>query len=255
MKKIYIDAGHNYSGFNTGALGNGMREQDITFEVAYELGEIMGRHGLDVRLSRPWLRTNLGNDNNSAINARWLDANSWGADFFVSVHTNAGGGTGAETLFFKEDSRDFAQIVQDVYSQEMGLRNRRVWRRDNIAVIRWTNMPSILVETAFIDAPQDAIDVDILRNRRRDVAIGLAKGILAYFGMAYVEAEEEEAKEKTPQNERFDTIMEMPHWARPTISMLVEEGHLRGVDEDRYDLSMDMLRMFVILDRAGVFEE
>ena len=31
--KIYIDQGHNPSGFNTGAEGNGYYEQDITYEI------------------------------------------------------------------------------------------------------------------------------------------------------------------------------------------------------------------------------
>lgn len=35
--RICIDAGHNYSGFDTGALGNGLREQDITFKIADKL--------------------------------------------------------------------------------------------------------------------------------------------------------------------------------------------------------------------------
>ena len=32
--KICIDAGHNYSKYDTGASGNGLREQDITFKIA-----------------------------------------------------------------------------------------------------------------------------------------------------------------------------------------------------------------------------
>ncbi|MCL2753446.1 MAG: N-acetylmuramoyl-L-alanine amidase [Defluviitaleaceae bacterium] len=251
MKKIYIDAGHNYSDFNTGAVGNGMREQDVTFEVALLLGKIMRRHGLEVRLSRPTLHTNLGHNNNSAINARWQDANSWGADYFVSIHTNAGGGTGAETLFYREDSQTFAQTVQDIYSEEIGLRNRRVWRRDDIAVIRWTNMPAILVELAFIDAPKTALDAEILRSDRPEIASALAKGILAYLGIPFIP--EEPIDPQPPCCPiRFNAIPEMPQWARPTIAMLVEEGHLQG-NEKGLDLSMDMLRIFVILDRAGVF--
>jgi len=98
MKKIFIDAGHNFSGFNTGAVGNGMREQDITFDVAAKLSRILENAGLEVRLSRPTLQTNLGTDNASAITARWQMSNAWGADIFLSIHANAGGGTGAETL-------------------------------------------------------------------------------------------------------------------------------------------------------------
>ena len=53
MPKIYIDAGHNPSGFNTGAEGNGLREQDVTYEVAQDLATLLRRSGnYEVRLSR-----------------------------------------------------------------------------------------------------------------------------------------------------------------------------------------------------------
>ncbi|MCL2576336.1 MAG: N-acetylmuramoyl-L-alanine amidase [Defluviitaleaceae bacterium] len=240
MKKVFIDAGHNHSGFNTGAVANGMREQDITFDVAFLLGEILGRHGIDVRLSRPTQQTNLGIDNASAINARWQAANAWGADYFISIHANAGGGTGAETLFFRDDARGFAQTVQDVYSDVMGLRNRRIWRRDDIGVVRWARMPAILIELAFIDAPISAPDVEILRNRREDMAAAVAKGVLAYFGIAFQEGD----------NVITDDV---PDWAVETIRMLVEKGYLKG-DGQGLNLSMDMIRVLVILDRAGVFD-
>jgi len=51
---------------------------------------------------------------------------------------------------------------------------------------------------------------------------------------------------------RFNKIEELPQWAQPTIEKLVREGHLRGTGSD-LDLSMDMLRLLVIHDRAGVF--
>jgi len=261
MKKIYIDAGHNFSDFNTGAMGNGMREQDITFEVAFLLGEVMGRHGLDVLLSRPAFHTNLGHNSASAINARWQEANRWGADYFVSIHTNAGGGIGAETLFYREQDRSFAQRVQDIYTEEMGLRNRRIWRRDDVAVVRFTNMPAILVELAFIDAPRTAPDVDILRNHRPKIAEALAKSILTHIDIPYVAVVPLDDPPSQPNTDtipqRFQTIPEMPHWARPTLAMLVEEGHLNGIGDipgENLDLSYDMIRTFVVFDRAGAFD-
>ena len=39
--KIFIDAGHNYSGADTGATGNGLKEQDITFYVSIILKEYL----------------------------------------------------------------------------------------------------------------------------------------------------------------------------------------------------------------------
>ena len=54
---------------------------------------------------------------------------------------------------------------------------------------------------------------------------------------------------------RYNTIQEIAAaapWAVPTIEKLVKKGYLKG-DDKGFDLSMDMLRMLVIEDRAGVY--
>ena len=188
-KKIYIDAGHNNNGFDTGAAANNMREQDITFDVASLLRDMLN-NTYGIKLSRPTITTNVGTNMNSSINSRWQDANSWGADYFVSIHVNAGGGTGVETFISatKQADRAFAQPVNDVYASEMGLRNRGV-KLDtesavrSLGVLRNSRMPAILVELAFIDSPAANPDVNILRNRRRDMAQALAKGLLQFLGV------------------------------------------------------------------------
>ena len=52
---------------------------------------------------------------------------------------------------------------------------------------------------------------------------------------------------------RYQTVDQLPDWARPTISKLVEKGFLQG-NENGLDLSMDMVRMLVIHDRAGMYD-
>ena len=252
MKKIFIDAGHNYSSWNTGAVGNGMREQDITFEVARDLADILQRAGFETMLSRPTLQTNLGHDNNSAINARWQMSNAWGADYFISIHVNAGGGTGAESFYWDVLAEEFSRTVLETYCREMKLRNRRNVLTSQWGVIRQTNCPAILLELAFIDSPLSNSDVEILRNRRGDMAMALAKGCFEYFG-ASLDGEDKD-KDGEDVVTRFNTIEELPQWAQPAIRRLVELGHLRG-DGKGLDLSMDMVRIFVVLDRAEVFEK
>lgn len=244
--KIFIDAGHNYSGFNTGAVGNGMREQDITFSLATYLDQFLSEAGLVTRLSRPTLQTNLGRDNASAVNARWQMANDWGADYFISLHVNAGGGTGAETLFGREADRAFAQTVQDVFSEKTGLRNRRIWLRNDLAVLRHTKMPAILVEAGFIDAPAGSLDLDLLGNGHLEMARAIGQGILKHLGV-----EPGKTQNLEPQ-ERFNNVAQLPDWAKPTIQKLVDRGILSGTGQG-LDLSLDMVRIFVIHDRIGLY--
>ena len=63
--------------------------------------------------------------------------------------------------------------------------------------------------------------------------------------------------------ERYNTVSELPEWAKPTIEKLIALGAIRGggasPDEDGaptdMDLSYDMVRMFVINDRAGAYDK
>ncbi|MCL2376744.1 MAG: N-acetylmuramoyl-L-alanine amidase [Defluviitaleaceae bacterium] len=251
MRKIFIDAGHNYNGWNTGAVGNGMREQDITFEVAKGLSEILQRAGFETMLSRPTAQTNLGHDNNSSVNARWQMSNAWGADYFISLHVNAAGGTGAESFYWDVTAEQLSRTVLDTYCRKMGLRNRRNVPTNQWGVIRETHCPAILFELAFIDSPLTNPDVDILRNRRPEMAAALAAGIFEYFG---VTLNDNDTNSNINAETRFNSIDELPEWAVPTIEKLVAHRLLRGNGQG-LDLSMDMVRIFVILDRTLIFDE
>lgn len=46
----------------------------------------------------------------------------------------------------------------------------------------------------------------------------------------------------------------MPEWARETIQKLMDKGYLTGVADNELGLTTDMLRIFVIMDKAGVFD-
>lgn len=50
----------------------------------------------------------------------------------------------------------------------------------------------------------------------------------------------------------YNTVEEVPEYARPTIQKLCDKGFLKG-NETGLNLSMDMIRIFVVLDRTGVF--
>ena len=186
MKTICLDAGHG--GPDPGAVANGLREADIAFEVVGGLARILRGEGFEVILSRPQPDVNPG------INARWQSANAQGADYFISIHVNAGGGQGAETFYFRDSSErsrrseNFAHYVNNWYAERMGLRNRGVKPDTSthigaIGVLRQTRMPAILVELAFIDSPGNNPDVSLLKNQRGRMAGELADAMLLYFGI------------------------------------------------------------------------
>lgn len=60
-------------------------------------------------------------------------------------------------------------------------------------------------------------------------------------------------KEFRKMLQRYDTLKDVPAWGQETVKKLTERNILRG-DGQKLDLSYDMLRLLVLLDRAGNFE-
>lgn len=58
---------------------------------------------------------------------------------------------------------------------------------------------------------------------------------------------------KNMDGKRYNNIGEVPNYAKATVNKLIALGHLKGGDKG-LDLSEDMLRILVILDRAKVFK-
>ena len=52
----------------------------------------------------------------------------------------------------------------------------------------------------------------------------------------------------------YNKVDDVPEYARPTIQKLLDKGFLKGDDEGLLNLSVDMLRIFVVLDRSGAFD-
>ena len=86
--RIYIDQGHNPAPHhNTGAEGNGLYEQDLTFDIGHRLAALLAEDGrFEVCLSRPNEDSVLGTDNVSSLQARVDGAIDFEADYFISLH-------------------------------------------------------------------------------------------------------------------------------------------------------------------------
>ncbi len=187
MIKIYLDQGHNPRDFNTGAEGNGFFEQDITYTIGILLYDLLVSNGnFEVRLSRPTPDTLLGTSNSSSLSERVREANAFGADVFISLHTNAAANTnasGSEALIYSENSRVAYELADDILenlNRVTGLRNRGIIERPGLYVLRFTRMPAVLVEMGFITNRYDA---ELMAYSPSLFAEGIYRGILEYYDL------------------------------------------------------------------------
>jgi len=178
--KIYIDPGHG--GSDSGAAANGMVEKNITLDIARRARDILlANWNVSVRMSR-------STDVFRSLDFRTNDANSWGADLFVSIHINAGGGSGFESYVFPGAGARTLRLQDDVHAavlsnmREIGSVINRGQKQENFHVLRETVMSAVLTENLFIDTTHDA---NLLRRDdfRQRTARGHARGIARFLGL------------------------------------------------------------------------
>lgn len=185
--KIYLDQGHNPTNPNAGAEANGLREQDINFEVGIETAALLEANGnFEVLLSRPDAQTSLGNTQAESLAARVRQANEWGADFFISIHANAAASpavSGSEGYAYSENSAGYrmGEDILEGLNRNTGLRNRGMFVRPTLYVLRRTAMPAVLIELGYLTNAGDAALMD---SSPQLFAQGIYEGILAYYGLA-----------------------------------------------------------------------
>ncbi len=207
---IVIDAGHGGSFNNTGV--GGIQEEDVNLAMAKRLRKVLLRRGYRVMMTRtedvdvadkpipswrylgaPGKTWGYGIDPapsgrklplKSDLQARVNIANRAGADVFVSVHNNATGNStarGTETYAYRRDvpGLALAASVQDAMTARTGAQSRGS-HGSGLYVLRWSNMPAVLVEGAYLTNQQDA-DLASSKTFQQKLAEGIADGIDRWF--------------------------------------------------------------------------
>ncbi len=185
--KIFIDQGHNPSGVNAGAEGFGLREQDITYNVGIYLKNILDNDPrFEARVSRPTADTTLGTSNATSLAARVNAANSWPADYFLSIHVNANTNpnvNGTEMYVYRAGTEAYflAENLLRSIVNRLGTKDNGVFSRPSLYVLRNTNMPAVLLELAYISNEDDAIK---LENEQYAFANAIYQGLITYFNLS-----------------------------------------------------------------------
>lgn len=200
--KIFIDPGHG--GAEPGAAANGFVEKDLNLQVALKLSELLKQQGIEVKMSR---ETDIYVD----LSERCRMANAWGANYFISIHHNAGGGDGYEVIhsICAGEGKALAEAIGGEFSKT-GQNCRRIFSRqgangDYYCVIRETVMPAVITEYAFLDT-SDVQAVDTPEKLERE-AEAVSSAVVAYLGL--------EAPKTTPR-----------HWAQQDHDELRAAGIL-----------------------------
>lgn len=173
--KIFIDPGHG--GSDPGAVSK-IKESDYTLSYALELGKALTVLGFSVDYSRT-------TNNTVSLSQRSVLANSWPESYFISLHFNAGGGTGVETFALSPGGQGekLAKAVQSSIIEATGMTDRGV-KFANFQVLRETSMPAILIEGGFADTG-DALRIQTEDYKQKFIQ-GITKGICDITGIAWV---------------------------------------------------------------------
>lgn len=185
-RTIVIDPGHG--GSDTGAVGvGGLREKDVTLEVADKVRDILENSGVKVVMTREDDRDVYGP---TATDSQELQARvDYGnftpnVDVFLSIHCNAftsASSNGTETYYYPKTWLDalLAQNLQEAMIEHGDRRDRGI-HEARFYVCRHSSMPAALVELAFIT---NYVEGNLLADEdfQDEMAQGIAEGLANYF--------------------------------------------------------------------------
>lgn len=215
VRRIVIDPGHG--GEDSGAVGHGLREKEITLDLARRLAEELAAEGYEIQLTRD-------DDTFLSLRERAILANQQRADLFVSIHVNwisERATRGVETYFLgstddpelaaivRRENRDsgysladMRQLLDGIYTKLRQDESRQLasevqrslhssLRRENpelvdrgvktapFVVLVGTEMPAILAEVSCL-SNRDEAELLARPLYREHIAKALARGIGRY---------------------------------------------------------------------------
>ena len=169
--KIMLDAGHG--GNDPGAVYGGRQEKDDALALAMAVGQLLSNAGFDVEYTRT-------TDVYNTPFEKAMIGNNAGGDLFVSFHRNSSAVpnmyNGVQTLVYNDEGLK-AQLARNINRNlvALGFEDKGVVERPNLVVLRRTKMPSVLIETGFINSDKDN---ELYDTRFDEIAQGIADAII-----------------------------------------------------------------------------
>lgn len=236
---IFICAGHDST--HTGAYGNGLHEEQLTFKVAKYCKEALEKYpGVEVYMDRNSVDCKYpGKGTAYCLEQRVKDAAALGATTFIDIHFNSSNGSayGAEVYYPNKSysqniHKDGETLANEILSnlEALGLYNRGAKVRDcttndrdengnledyytSINMAKARGMTGLIVEHAFLDNAGDALKLS-------------QESFLKKLGQADAEALADHYNLRDPMG--FEDVRE-EDWYYDMVSYVYDEGIMTGM--------------------------
>jgi len=196
LRTIVIDPGHG--GKDEGAAGTTFKEKNIALSIAKKLRNILLKNGFKVIMTR-------SSDRFIPLKSRPAICNKYNGDIFVSIHCNAASKQvkGIETFIYtplgtasthsynnsgkahlgnlsdKNNAKLGYEIHKRLINSKYTKTNDRGLKRAKFAVLRYSSVPAVLIETGFISNSNEQRLLGS-SNYQTALATSIASGIIAY---------------------------------------------------------------------------
>lgn len=186
-----IDSGHG--GPDGGASSkDGTLEKTITLQIAKYLRDYLNEAGAFVIMTRETDRDlalpgtkGLARRKQEDLENRIKLANNSMGDFFISIHLNSIPSEkwhGSQTFYYpaREQNKIMAENIQAELVRNLENTDRTPLPRNNIMVLRYVDMPSVMIEAGFMSNPKEA---NLLNTEeyQKQIAFAIYQGMLNYY--------------------------------------------------------------------------
>jgi N-acetylmuramoyl-L-alanine amidase len=181
VKKIYLSPSEQPE--NTYAYGN-TNEKAVCCEISAYLEKALKRHGFEVMTGT-----------SKSLGTRCSEANKWGADLYIPVHTNAYNGKVSGTRMFcyqlNGEGYNACKAIYNVLAPITPGKSENVTAYPGLYEVKTPKAPTVYIEVDFHDVPDVA---KWIIEHTKEIGEAICKGVCNHYGVAY-KAEEAPKKE------------------------------------------------------------
>ena len=261
--KIAIDAGHGLNTLGKRCLKSidpkQTREWVLNDRIADYLTEYL--KGYECTVKRV---DDVTGKKDISLSNRCKTANNWGADFYLSIHHNAGinGGTGGGVVIYTYTKTSAAtNKKRDIIYNEVIAQNKLRGNRSdptltaNFYVVKNTKMPAVLIECGFMDSKTDTPQI-LTDDFAKKTAKGLCNGLVKALNLKAVKKPEKEPVKETVKTEekgmdikKYETMNDIPEYWQDAVQWALNSKILLGTGDGKLGLTEQDIKAIVFIYR------